>query len=166
MTKKRVLSIAYHEAGHAVAARLVKPPVMVKYVTIIPDEHNLGHCKGGDRLPKNFKPDSEVSPLTRNRIEAQVIYYLAGYVAEEKFMGRKPRGCKPDIQTALNLACYVAGGGKPLEAYFAWLWAQTEALFQNPFFWKCVEAVAEKLAIERKLSGAKVEHIMRVTFNA
>jgi Peptidase family M41 len=44
MTKKRVLSIAYHEAGHAVAARLVKPPVMVKYVTIIPDEHNLGHC--------------------------------------------------------------------------------------------------------------------------
>jgi ATP-dependent Zn protease len=47
MTKKRVLSIAYHEAGHAVAARLVKPPVMVKYVTIITDEHNLGHCKGG-----------------------------------------------------------------------------------------------------------------------
>ena len=87
-------------------------------------------------------------------------------MAEEKFMDRKPRGCKPDIQTALNLACYVAGRGEPLEAYFTWLWAQTEALFQNHFFWKCVEAVAEKLAIERKLSGAKVEQIMRETFNA
>gem|GEM_PF-3315535 len=49
-------------------------------------------------------------------------------------MDRRSRGCKPDIQTALNLACYVAGRGEPLEAYFTWLGHKQKRYFRIIFF--------------------------------
>jgi ATP-dependent Zn protease len=161
---KHLLATAYHEAGHAVVRRVTTPQLMVKYVTIVPDKkaQTLGLCAGANRWT-TFRPDVEVTTLTRSRLEAYVMSFLAGAIAENSFTGKKTKGTSIDFQRATDFASYMAPSDKELNAYLEWLWARTEALLSTPINWRLVEVLAQSLMQERTMTGARVQKLINET---
>src|SRR5579863_2531557 len=90
-TLKRLTATAYHEAGHAVMAVLLRQ--RLTEVSIIPDTRkgSSGNC----RLvkPRRFNPylEDEDTPHRRNISESFAMVHMAGEIAERKFNGRARR---------------------------------------------------------------------------
>jgi cell division protease FtsH len=85
---------AYHEAGHAVCAMLVKGNDPLHKVTIVPRGRALG-------VAFTLPEDDRVS-VTREQIEARLAMAYGGRVAEELIFGRErvTTGAASDIQQA------------------------------------------------------------------
>lgn len=88
---------AYHEAGHALASKLLLPSVKVKKVTIIPS------TKGSGGYTLNIHPNTlynKKSTLLNN-----VKVSLAGRAAEEIILGKEniTTGAEGDIKHATNI---------------------------------------------------------------
>jgi hypothetical protein len=161
-TNDRFLAAAaYHEAGHAIASRFVSQAVPVEHL-IIPDTGTatLGRCRRWHEW-KSFEPSFEVSLQARARIESRIITLFAGDIAERRFTRRKAQGISSDVSQAMKFA-----SGKELEAYTEWLRIRTENLFDRfkGVPWKCVQALAEKLMVDRKLPGKEVQLIINEVF--
>ena len=92
---------AYHEAGHAVAARYLRPSYRISKATIIRRGHALGYVQQ--------KPLEERTSLYARWIETQMMVSLAGHVVENKFLDTLTTGPSSDLQSATNAAIsYVA----------------------------------------------------------
>ncbi len=89
---------AYHEAGHAVCAIMVKGNDPLHKVTIVPRGRALG-------LAFTLPEDDRVS-VTRQQIEARLVMAYGGRTAEELIFGRDrvTTGASSDIQTATGIA--------------------------------------------------------------
>ncbi|AHG90579.1 peptidase M41 FtsH domain protein [Gemmatirosa kalamazoonensis] len=89
---------AYHEAGHAVCAMIVKGNDPLHKVTIVPRGRALG-------LAFTLPEDDRVS-VTREQIEARLAMAYGGRVAEEIIFGRErvTTGAASDIQQATGIA--------------------------------------------------------------
>ncbi|MBV6521519.1 MAG: ATP-dependent zinc metalloprotease FtsH [Gemmatimonadaceae bacterium] len=89
---------AYHEAGHAVCAIMVKGNDPLHKVTIVPRGRALG-------LAFTLPEDDRVS-VTREQIEARLAMAYGGRVAEELIFGRDrvTTGAASDIQQATGIA--------------------------------------------------------------
>jgi cell division protease FtsH len=72
-------TVAYHEAGHAVAGVIACPEDGLHKVTIQPRGHAMGVA--------HFAPDSDRNLHSRRYLEAQIIKGLGGRVAEELVFG-------------------------------------------------------------------------------
>ena len=89
---------AYHEAGHAVCAMMVKGNDPLHKVTIVPRGRTLG-------LAFTLPDDDRVS-VTRQQLEARLVMAYGGRVAEELVFGhdRVTTGAAGDIQQATGIA--------------------------------------------------------------
>jgi cell division protease FtsH len=89
---------AYHEAGHAVCAIMVKGNDPLHKVTIVPRGRALG-------LAFTLPEDDRVS-VTREQIEARLAMAYGGRTAEEIIFGRDrvTTGAASDIQQATGIA--------------------------------------------------------------
>jgi cell division protease FtsH len=89
---------AYHEAGHAVCAMMVKGNDPLHKVTIVPRGRALG-------VAFTLPEDDRVS-VTREQIEARLVMAYGGRVAEELIFGRDrvTTGAASDIQQATQIA--------------------------------------------------------------
>jgi cell division protease FtsH len=89
---------AYHEAGHAVCAVMVKGNDPLHKVTIVPRGRALG-------VAFTLPEDDRVS-VTREQIEARLAMAYGGRVAEELIFGRErvTTGAASDIQQATGIA--------------------------------------------------------------
>jgi cell division protease FtsH len=89
---------AYHEAGHAVCAVVVKGNDPLHKVTIVPRGRALG-------LAFTLPEDDRVS-VTREHLEARLAMAYGGRVAEELIFGRSrvTTGAASDIQQATGIA--------------------------------------------------------------
>jgi cell division protease FtsH len=91
--------VAYHEAGHAVAAAMIPDAeVMVQKVTIIP----RGSAGGVTWL----SPENEENALnmTKRRMEARIVFALAGRAAEEIIFDDVTAGAVSDLDRASTIA--------------------------------------------------------------
>lgn len=91
--------VAYHEAGHAVAAALIpEAEVMVQKVTIIP--------RGSAGGVTWIAPENEENALnmTKRRMEARIVFALAGRAAEEIIFDDVTAGAVSDLDRASNIA--------------------------------------------------------------
>ena len=87
---------SYHEAGHAIAAKIVCPNESVHQISIIP----AGRAAGVTiTLPKE-----DVNHLTRNEMESQIVMLLGGRCAEALIIGDVSTGASNDIERATALA--------------------------------------------------------------
>ena len=88
---------AYHEAGHALAAKLVSPENTVAKVTIIPS------AKGAGGFCVNIPPEKMY--YTKRELEQQVIVHIAGRCAEEIIFGPEniTTGASNDIEKATRV---------------------------------------------------------------
>jgi cell division protease FtsH len=89
---------AFHEAGHAVCAMIVKGNDPLHKVTIVPRGRALG-------VAFTLPEDDRVS-VTREQIEARLVMAYGGRVAEELVFGRDrvTTGAASDIQQATAIA--------------------------------------------------------------
>jgi cell division protease FtsH len=89
---------AYHEAGHAVCAVMVKGNDPLHKVTIVPRGRALG-------VAYTLPEDDRVS-ITREQLEARLVMAYGGRVAEELVFGRDrvTTGAASDIQQATQIA--------------------------------------------------------------
>ncbi|HYW30775.1 MAG TPA: ATP-dependent zinc metalloprotease FtsH [Gemmatimonas sp.] len=89
---------AFHEAGHAVCAMMVKGNDPLHKVTIVPRGRALG-------IAFTLPEDDRVS-VTREQLEAKLVMAYGGRAAEEIVFGRLrvTTGAASDIQQATNIA--------------------------------------------------------------
>jgi cell division protease FtsH len=87
---------AYHEAGHAVAARYLRPEHRISKATIIRRGHALGYVQQ--------RPREERTSLYARSIETQIMVSLAGHVVENKFLDTLSTGPSSDLAYATRAA--------------------------------------------------------------
>ena len=162
---KKQKATAYHEAGHALAYMLKRKAF--QYVTIEPDDalDSLGHVRG---IPDTFNPEFLVEGQGQLRIERDVICSLAGLAAETKFRGRHNwQGAHGDGRSARDLlerfhiAASPSVWPEEIEAHYAWLKIHTQKFVWDEGNWCMVEALAEALLREKKISARRARKIMR-----
>lgn len=148
--KRNLAPTAFHEAGHAVMAIVLRKPW--RAVSIEPDEDAFGRTYMA-KLGKRFKPDIEVNTRTRNMIEREVMMFLAGPEAERFKTGRRNSvGARDDYQCAGLLLGYAVGDQDELDAYLEWLRCRTVNDLRQPMFWARVELLAERLLEQRRMT--------------
>jgi Peptidase family M41 len=164
---KRLRRVAYHEAGHAVAAYVLRLPM--REVSIIEEADSLGHM---EHAPTPwFQPDVWYGDdrRTEHRIEARIICALAGPAAEARWGGRRNRvGAGQDERNALDLADYVAGDptGEGARLYVAWLRHRAEGLVRRELYWAAVEALAAELLARRRVGARRARAIIKQAITA
>jgi cell division protease FtsH len=84
--------VAYHEAGHAVAARYLRPSHRISKATIIRRGHALGYVQQ--------RPREERTSLYARSIETQIMVSLAGHVVESRFLDKLSTGPSSDLMSA------------------------------------------------------------------
>lgn len=88
---------AYHEAGHALAGKILLGQVIAK-TTII------GSTSGSMGWTLRVDPDGDLSgPITKNELENSIIALYAGKAAEEFAGYPASAGCKEDLDKASDL---------------------------------------------------------------
>ena len=93
--KERKLT-AYHEAGHALTARLIPGTDPVHLVTIIPRGMAGGFTA--------YIPEEDVNYITKGQMEDKLVMLLGGRVAEALVLGDISTGAQNDIERATKIA--------------------------------------------------------------
>jgi cell division protease FtsH len=93
-TDKRIT--AYHEAGHAILARLLPHCDPVHEVSIIPRGHAAGYTM--------TRPDNDDNHLTKAKLLDDIVMTLGGRVAEELVIKDISAGASGDIQAITKRA--------------------------------------------------------------
>ncbi|MDR0975408.1 MAG: ATP-dependent zinc metalloprotease FtsH [Christensenellaceae bacterium] len=123
---------AYHEAGHAVVARLLQDDRTVQEVSIIPRGMAAGYTLTNDN-------EDKTKHQTKSALEARLAMMLGGRAAEEIFIGDITSGASNDIKVATNLA------SKMVKA-----WGMSEKL--GPLYYDAEEEVALRLYNDNHMS--------------
>ena len=96
VTDKDKKITAYHEAGHAIASKIVCPGESVHQISIIPAGRAAGVTV---TLPKE-----DLTHLTKNEMESRIVMLLGGRCAEALIIGDVSTGASNDIERATSLA--------------------------------------------------------------
>lgn len=87
---------AYHEAGHAIATKIMCPDESVHQISIIPSGQAGGYTLS--------LPNDDRSYRSKGDMEAQIITLLGGRCAEALIMGDISTGASNDIERASTIA--------------------------------------------------------------
>jgi cell division protease FtsH len=87
---------AYHEAGHALVAKLIPGMDPIHKVTIIPRGQALG-------LTQTLPTDERLT-FSKEKAENTIAFMMGGRIAEELILGQKTTGAGNDIERATELA--------------------------------------------------------------
>jgi len=96
MSDEEKRNTAYHEAGHALVAKLIPDADPVHKVTIIPRGRALGVTQQ--------IPESDKYSYSRDNMLAKITVLLGGRTSEELVFGQKTTGAGNDIERATELA--------------------------------------------------------------
>lgn len=94
VSKKEKQTVAYHEAGHAVAAKVLNIDKIQK-ISIVPRDRALGYVM---KFPVEDK-----YLYTKNELYNRITVFLAGRAAEEIFVGEISSGAANDLKESSNL---------------------------------------------------------------
>ena len=142
----RDLAIAYHEAGHAVAAFALDIPV--HNVSIVPDEKREGHV----RLAVHYSNTQDAVTLS-----------LAGPAAQEHRQRRKGLRFSDyldDYSYAWDCLREILSDDGAAKLFHE-LEQRAKDIVTSEKYWPAVEAVAEALVRHRKMTGRQVEECIR-----
>src|SRR5262245_381654 len=177
------MSLAYHEAGHAVIARVLG--IEVRLATIRPDKFSAGHVTHGASWPDREDANGTIAAEDREEewqqrmemAEDRAKLALAGPIAEMKYLPTLNGEHFADSSDLLNVAVYlkIAGGfspisevlvpGKPLrqtngEVSQLWERLQADTADLVELHWLSIERVAEALLIHEELGQEEIEALV------
>ena len=126
---------SFHEAGHAIAARLLLPDQPISHVSIIRRQQHGG-------LVKMVVEGPLANHLTVSRVKATLQVLLAGRMAERIAFGEAnvSSGCAADLEAASQLA---------FQAIDAWGMDETYGLWSAPSAWPQVLSVTSGEVVAR-----------------
>lgn len=87
---------AYHEAGHAIAVKIVSSTDKVDRISIIPSGRAGGYTA--------FKPEEDKTYLTKSQLLEKIVIALGGRAAEEIVLGEISTGAYSDLKEANGVA--------------------------------------------------------------
>jgi hypothetical protein len=150
-------AIAYHEAGHAVAAW--RQRVKIKSATIIPASDYLGQIKHVSPL-NGVSLEYDGSDRARIRAESAIILCLAGPSAQRRFNPRSVRSyhATSDHEIAADLVNRLDGNERSANAHLKWLSLVTDDLIA--LNWREVEGIALALLERGELSGNAIARLL------
>jgi ATP-dependent Zn protease len=157
MSTKKLLSTAYHEAGHALAYLLTNRKF--KYLTIIPKENSLGHIshKLGNRF--NFEYGSMVDPIEFNKFFLEDFRNIAGLVAEKIYTKRNNfSGAKGDFRQIYAIGDY---SDKLITKYLSFLTEYVVMVFSIKMNRIKLDVIAEVLIQKETLSYDDVLNVIQ-----
>src|SRR5690554_2402740 len=96
MAEEERRNTAYHEAGHALVAKLLPKTDPVHKVTIIPRGRALGVTMQ--------LPEGDRYSMDRERMLNTIAVLFGGRIAEEVFMGQMTTGASNDFERATSIA--------------------------------------------------------------
>lgn len=96
LTEKERKLVAFHEAGHAVAAKFVDVDEEVHKITIVPRGRALGVT--------SYLPSEERFTQFRQKIKDRMVYAMGGRVAEEMVFGDFTTGASNDLMRVTEMA--------------------------------------------------------------
>ena len=136
-------TVAYHEAGHALCAWHFEIPFGKKALSIVPNDSSKGRFQLKDIL-KGTRFDVDDSDRARMKMEKLVLVSLAGIQAQRRYRSSSIRSwhAQADYHSAINILSYFAPNPAELAAYFKLLRIRVDLLFNVPYKWAQVEALA------------------------
>ena len=93
---KRKRNLLLHEAGHAIAIKLVSSTDRVDRISIIPSGMAGGYVFG--------RPEEDVSYRTKSQLLESIVVSLGGRAAEEIVLGEISTGASSDLRHANGVA--------------------------------------------------------------
>lgn len=96
MSEKEKKLTAYHEAGHAIAIKLVSTTDRVDRISIIPSGMAGGYVFG--------RPEEDLSYRTKSQLLESIVVSLGGRAAEEIILGEISTGASSDLKRANGVA--------------------------------------------------------------
>jgi len=160
---KALTHVAYHEAGHAVAAYLHHR--RFSYVTIAPQGDSLGHMRHGHNYFSGFEPGIDSSPRTATRAQDEARICLAGAIAVGIHLGKNSKrawaGTEGDISAAVRMVSSISGSTEEEEAHLNLLSVQTRGMLSLPWNWAGVEALASTLLEHKRLGYVRARQIIK-----
>jgi hypothetical protein len=151
---------AYHEAAHAVLARIVNVPV--HSATVSPRPGDLGHVSldhsAINAYANSLGADGEKCADYMQRV---IMVLLAGAAAQRRLQPggfHIPTGCGPDYKEAKRFARMIADNGKNARAMLTDFEKFNDKVMAG--CWDNVEAVARALLTGESLSSRAVLDIM------
>lgn len=139
---------AYHEAGHAVVALSLGRSI--QRVSIVANEHRLGHCE--------FKKGA--AKKTDDLIEAEILILLGGLAAEARETGEYGwLEAGQDLRDVRVLTHRRAGAAAKAERLERRLLDKVEHLLSQPGRWDAVERIAGELLKHEAISGRAARHL-------
>jgi hypothetical protein len=169
------LRLAYHEAGHCVAALVYG--ITVRYVTITPSKSAQGEARSGHasiRRPKT-PPSAEQRKGEiygdLKSMHATLIRCLAGPVCESRFTRRPVDvvSMAGDFVAAVEIIRTCLGENATpamLENSLNQVVLDTQEVFRNPKTWRAVQRIADELVVWRRLAGGEVRRLFLQAINA
>ena len=96
MSEKEKKLTAYHEAGHAIAVKMISSTDKVDRISIIPSGMAGGYT--------SFKPEEDKRYHTKSQLLESIVIALGGRAAEEIVLGEISTGAYGDLKHANNVA--------------------------------------------------------------
>ncbi|MSP56861.1 MAG: ATP-dependent zinc metalloprotease FtsH [Myxococcales bacterium] len=87
---------AYHEAGHAIVARMLPESDPVNKISIVPRARTLGVTQ--------FSPADETSNQTLTKLQSLIVIFMGGRAAEEIVFSTFDTGASDDLKRATRVA--------------------------------------------------------------
>lgn len=159
-------AVAYHEAGHVVAGRVLG--LDATSVSIVADSDSLGRVEG--KLPEGFALDV---PGAEEVMWRHVVADMAGVAAGELFAGRRTDDIRrirggPNTEPLIpgsdwsNMARWIvplAGSDEAEQlATQERAWTKANRILRDN--WTCVQVVAEALLEQQTLDRAALENVL------
>jgi ATP-dependent Zn protease len=155
-------SVAYHEVGHAIAARHHEIPFAKMALTIVPGDDYSGRLQ---IVMRGCHWDVNKSDRARMKTERLVQAYLAGIAAQRHHRPSSVRGyhASEDYRQVNHYINYFVKSQEEHDAYFKLLKIRTQDLFKRPDIWANVEALAAALLERKTLSAKEADEIIQAT---
>ena len=154
-------TIAYHEAGHAVADHVLG--FKIKDVTIVPKEGTLGAVTS--LRPWRFSDRSGVTLKSIAHFHGRIISALAGKESQRRFSPKSIRThqAASDYDTVGDLLLRLHGEETEASLAFKYLQARTRNLVSHPQKWRQIQDLASALLEHQTLSGQEVKAVLRAS---
>jgi hypothetical protein len=155
--------IAYHEAGHAVAALVLGH----QFDEVVIDPESPVAPKTGDRTPHGLEQWTDgvlIEEMTLPLAENRALFAFAGDAADMHLLGSRPSGEMfdhgSDYCCAFSGTVRMFSENRERHAFLDRMEDRARAFVREPLRWRQIQAVAEALLTRHKLSRTEAAELV------